>query len=216
MKKNKNRPGYKRTKAGWLPDDWFTSTPASFATICTGGRDTKDKVDDGEYPFFVRSQTPERIDTYSYDGIAVLTAGDGVGTGKVFHLIDGKFDYHQRVYKISDFDTSMFPRYFFECFRLNFIRQVRRYSAKGSVDSVRMEMIADMPIPLPSLPEQEAIAEVLECWDKAIRGYERKIEKKRPSAAIAFMREKPVVSAGVRIKLTPPANAREHSPRAML
>ena len=179
MKKNKNRPGYKRTKAGWLPDDWFTSTPASFATICTGGRDTKDKVDDGEYPFFVRSQTPERIDTYSYDGIAVLTAGDGVGTGKVFHLIDGKFDYHQRVYKISDFDTSMFPRYFFECFRLNFIRQVRRYSAKGSVDSVRMEMIADMPIPLPSLPEQEAIAEVLECWDKAIRGYERKIEKKR-------------------------------------
>jgi type I restriction enzyme S subunit len=40
-------------------------------------------------------------------------------------------------------------------------------------------MVGTLQLALPSLPEQEAIAEVLECWDKAIRGYERKIEKKR-------------------------------------
>lgn len=34
-------------------------------------------------------------------------------------------------------------------------------------------------LPLPPLPEQEAIAEVLECWGKTIRGYEKKIKKKR-------------------------------------
>jgi len=36
-----------------------------------------------------------------------------------------------------------------------------------------------IPAPLPPLPEQEAIAGVLECWDKATRNYEEKIEKKR-------------------------------------
>ena len=65
--------------------------------------DTIDKQDDGKYPLYVRSQTVERTDKWSFDGEAVLTAGDGVGVGKVFHYANGKFGYHQRVYKFSDF-----------------------------------------------------------------------------------------------------------------
>jgi type I restriction enzyme S subunit len=49
----------------------------------------------------------ERINSYSFDGEAILTAGDGVGTGKVFHYTNGKFDVHQRVYRISDFAERM-------------------------------------------------------------------------------------------------------------
>ena len=52
-------------------------------------------------------------------------------------------------------------------------------SAKNSVDSVRMEMIANMKIPLPPLPEQNRIVAVLEVWDKAIEKLTRKIELKR-------------------------------------
>ena len=106
----------------------------------------------------------------------VLTAGDGVGTGKVFHYFEGKFDYHQRVYKISDFCPQLDPRFFFEFFKENFIRQVRRFSAKGSVDSVRLEMIRDMDIPLPPLPEQKAIAAVLSAADGEIEALETKLE----------------------------------------
>ncbi len=36
-----------------------------------------------------------------------------------------------------------------------------------------------MRIPLPSRPEQKAIASVLECWDKAIQKHEEKINKKK-------------------------------------
>ena len=69
----------------------------TLASIGTGGRDTINREEGVKYPFFVRSQTVERINTWSFDGEAVLTAGDGVGVGKVFHYARGKFDYHQRV-----------------------------------------------------------------------------------------------------------------------
>jgi len=85
------------------------------AHIKTGGRDTVNRKDNAEYPFFVRSQTVERIDTYSYDGEAVLTAGDGAGVAKVFHYINGKFDYHQRVYKFSKFPRIR-GKFFFHYF----------------------------------------------------------------------------------------------------
>ena len=99
-------PGYKQTEVGVIPEDWDLDDIENLAHITTGGRNTQDRIDDGQYPFFVRSQTAERINSYSYDGEAVLTAGDGVGTGKVFHYINGKFDAHQRVY-LSRISTSV-------------------------------------------------------------------------------------------------------------
>src|SRR5213596_2856254 len=96
-------PGYKQTELGLLPKEWGLERVREVASITTGKRNTQDRVEDGAFPFFVRSQTVESINSYSFDGEAVLTAGDGVGTGKVFHYIHGKFDFHQRVYRISNF-----------------------------------------------------------------------------------------------------------------
>ncbi len=111
--------------------------------------------------FFVRSDTIERIDSYDFDGEAVLTSGDGVGVGKNIHYIDGKFDYHQRVYAIREFSNEISGKFFFQFFRENFLRRVMRLSAKNSVDSVRMSMITDMVMQTPSLPEQKKIAAFL-------------------------------------------------------
>ena len=52
-------------------------------------------------------------------------------------------------------------------------------TAKSSVDSVRMDMIANMLIPLPSPAEQTAIAEVLSDMDTEIAAMEQKREKTR-------------------------------------
>jgi len=144
-----------------IPNDWEISLISDFAKVATGAKDTQNKVDGGQYPFFVRSQTIERIDSYSFDGEAILTAGDGVGVGKVFHYINGKFDYHQRVYNIYGFSNKVYGRYFFEFFKKNFIYQVEKYNAKGSVDSVRMEMITKMNILIPPFLEQKKIVAIL-------------------------------------------------------
>lgn len=170
---------YKETEIGLLPSDWTVEPIEEFALITTGGRNTQDRVDDGAYPFFVRSQKIERINTYSFDGEAVLTAGDGVGTGKIFHYIKGKCDIHQRVYRISDFRDDVSGYYFYLFFSSNFYNRIMQMTAKSSVDSVRREMIARMLIALPPKPEQEAIAEALSDADALIESLEALIAKKR-------------------------------------
>lgn len=133
--------------------DWIERPVGELMKIETGSRNTEDKIDDGQYPFFVRSQTVEHIDDYHYDCEAVLTAGDGVGTGKVFHYINGKFDAHQRVYVMSQF-KDVAGKYFYYWFSRNFYNEVAKYTAKTSVDSVRRQMISGMIMPVPPMSEQ--------------------------------------------------------------
>jgi len=170
--------GYKQTEIGVIPEDWDCVAAKHLMKIETGSRNTEHKTDIGKYPFFVRSQKVERIDTYHYDCEAVLTAGDGVGTGKVFHHYIGKFDAHQRVYVMSNFD-GITGRYFYNYFSENFGNEVSKYTAKSSVDSVRRDMIAEMLIPTPTIPEQERIAEALLDVDSMISSLEKLIAKKK-------------------------------------
>ncbi|RIU93433.1 restriction endonuclease subunit S [Oceanobacillus picturae] len=158
---------FKESPVGKIPSDWKVDYLEELAKITTGNKDTKDKIEKGEYPFFVRSQIVENINSYSFDGEAILTAGDGVGVGKVFHYINGKFDYHQRVYKLSDF-KEINGKFLFYYFKMNFYKQVNRFNAKTSVDSVRREMITKMIIPLPTLNEQVKIVEVLDTVNNRI------------------------------------------------
>jgi type I restriction enzyme S subunit len=169
---------YKQTEAGVIPIDWEVDSIKNLALISTGAKNTQDRVEDGLFPFFVRSQNVERINSYSYDGEAVLTAGDGVGTGKVFHYINGKFDFHQRVYKISDFKERLNGYFFYLYFSNFFLPRIMSMTAKSSVDSVRMDMIADMRIPLPPISEQTAIATALSNVDALIESLDRIISKK--------------------------------------
>lgn len=174
------RPGYKQSDVGVIPMDWEVDFIENLAHIKTGGKNTQDRIEDGQYPFFVRSQTVERINSYSFDGEAILTAGDGVGTGKVFHYINGRFDVHQRVYRISNFSARLNGYFFYLYFSTHFYNRIMQMTAKSSVDSVRMAMISRMPVPLPPTEsEQCAIAAAL--WDvnALLGGLERLIDKKR-------------------------------------
>ena len=141
---------------GDVPAHWEVRRLRSLAHIKTGERDTVDRVDDGQYPFFVRSQTVEHINSWSFDGEAVLTAGDGAGVAKVFHYMNGKFDYHQRVYKFSDF-RAILGRFFFEYFRATLQFEALAGNAKSTVDSLRRPMLQNFPVVVPCQEEQGAI-----------------------------------------------------------
>ena len=174
------KPGYKQTEVGVIPEDWYPDYIENFAVITTGSKNTQDRVEDGQYPFFVRSQTVERINSYSFDGEAVLTAGDGVGTGKVFHYINGRFDVHQRVYRISNFAQRVNGYFFYLNFSTHFYNRIMQMTAKSSVDSVRRDMISRMQVALPPTEvEQRAIAAALSDVDALLGGLDRLIAKKR-------------------------------------
>ena len=154
---------------------WVTSFIGDECKITTGNKDTQNKIDGGKYPFFVRSQTVERINTYSKDCEAILTSGDGVGVGKNYHYINGKFDFHQRVYCLYDFSNQLLGKYLYIYFSNYFFDRVKRLSAKNSVDSVRMDMISKMEIKLPSLVEQTKIASFLSAVDEKISQLTQKL-----------------------------------------
>jgi type I restriction enzyme S subunit len=174
------KPSYKQTEVGVIPEEWNLDYIENLAHITTGSKNTQDRIEDGQYPFFVRSQTVERINSCSFDGEAVLTAGDGVGTGKVFHYINGKFDVHQRVYRISNFSDRLNGYFFYLYFSTHFYNRIMQMTAKSSVDSVRRAMIARMLVPLPpTVAEQQAIAKALSDVDALLDSLDQLIAKKR-------------------------------------
>ena len=103
-----------------------------------------------------------------------MTVGDGVGTGKVFHYVNGKYDLHQRVYRMFDFSEEITAKYFYYYFSNHFYDRVMAMTAKTSVDSVRYEMIADMDIALPKVKEQMAISAYFDRLDHLITLHQRK------------------------------------------
>lgn len=170
---------YKKSEVGIIPKDWKVDIIKNLAEISTGGKNTQDRIDDGIYPFFVRSNKIENINSFSFDTEAVLTAGDGVGTGKVFHYINGKFDCHQRVYVIYNFNEQITGYFFYLYFSNYFLNRVVQMTAKSTVDSVRMDMIALMHIPFPpTINEQQNIVSIIKDVNLLITILEKIIIKK--------------------------------------
>jgi type I restriction enzyme S subunit len=146
---------------GEMPEHWQVVRLRYLCNIQTGSRDTENALEDGKYPFFVRSETIERIDTCAADCEAVLTAGDGAGVGKVFHHYEGPFDFHQRVYMMNTF-RHVTGRFLYHYLRTNFYNVALEGTAKSTVDSLRRPMFTGFPVAVPPIPEQQSIVEMIE------------------------------------------------------
>jgi type I restriction enzyme S subunit len=163
--------------------DWQKVLLGEVASVCTGDKNSQDKVNNGKYPFYVRSDSIEKINSYSFDGEAILIPGDGK-IGEIYHYIVGKFDFHQRVYKISDFHSCI-GKYIYYYLSAFFFKEAMKYSAKATVDSLRMSILTGMEVLLPSLTEQTAIAEILSTADREIELHERQLaELKKQKKAL--------------------------------
>jgi type I restriction enzyme, S subunit len=148
-------------RIGLVPEHFELSKLKYLCSVSTGNKDTKDRFDDGEYPFYVRSPVIEKINSYSFDGEAVLTVGDGAGTGKVFHYVNGKFDFHQRVYKFSNF-KKIIGKFFFIYMKNQFIFITEDQNNKSTVDSLRRPLIDSFNFVVPPISEQEKIVDYLD------------------------------------------------------
>lgn len=171
---------YKDSGVEWLgdiPKSWDQSRLKLLVSIKTGEKDTVHRVDNGKYPFFIRSPKVQKIDTYSFEGEAILTAGDG-DIGKIFHYINGRFDYHQRVYKFSDF-KKVEGKYLYYYLQYNLAEEVVKLSAKTTVDSLRLPYLQNFVVAIPGSEEQKRIYRFLDNKtsqiDEAIAIKERQI-----------------------------------------
>ncbi|MBN2785881.1 MAG: restriction endonuclease subunit S [Pontiellaceae bacterium] len=144
---------------------WLTL--GEIATIGTGSHDTKDAIEDGDYIFYARGREPLNLNSYDFDETAIITAGDGVGVGKVFHWAEGKYALHQRAYRIVPSD-NVAARYIYHYLAANFYDYVQKTSVHSSVTSLRKPMFLKMPIPVPAIDEQERIVSILDKFDALV------------------------------------------------
>ena len=156
--------------------EWKTKKVGEICKIQTGKSNTQDETNSGLYDFYVRSPIVRKSNRYLFDCEAVLTVGDGVGTGKVFHYVTGKFDLHQRVYAMTNF-SEVSGKYFYYYFSQFFYNKVMKMTAKTSVDSVRYEMIDKMDIIFPSIEEQQLIVNFLLNIENRLLYAEKILEK---------------------------------------
>lgn len=160
---------------GEMPRTWNLRRLRFLCEITTGNMDTQDNNPEGQYPFYVRSPIIERSDKYTFDNEAILMAGDGVGAGKVFHYIKGKYGCHQRVYSMSAF-KDIIAKYLYYYMSENFYKKIEESNAKSTVDSVRLPMLKDFYVAFPDLKYQYRIVDYL---DKKCSKVDTVIEKQQ-------------------------------------
>ena len=168
-----------KTRLPGFTGNWEIKKLGEISKIKTGDKNNEQKSSNGKYPFFVRSQKVERIDTYSFDGEAILIPGEG-NIGEIFHYINGKFDYHQRVYKISNFPKNISGKYIFYQMKYSFGKYALKNTVKATVDSLRLSTFINYSMSFPpTYFEQKAIATVLSDMDNEINALEKKLKKYR-------------------------------------
>jgi len=89
---------------GILPLEWKEYRLGTFLPVITGKKNANVSSDTGKYPFFSCSQDFAWTDNYSFDGNAILVAGNGDFNVKFF---SGKFEAYQRTYVLIPYN----PRY---------------------------------------------------------------------------------------------------------
>ena len=194
MQKNENRLGYKKTKIGWIPEDWE----------CLPLTDVFDRVVVPLAP--IETETYQEIGVRSHaKGIFHKTQikGADLGSKRVFHCQPGAlvfnivFAWEQAVAVLSEQERGLiashrFPMYkgkegqALELFYLSFFKtrkgknglSIASPGGAGRNKTLGQKEMDYLYVPKPTKSEQEAIAGVLECWDEAIRKYEKRIEKK--------------------------------------
>ena len=139
-------------------------TLGELAEIGTGSSNTKDGLSEGLYPFYTRGQEVLRKNEYEFDDEAIITAGDGVGVGKVIHYVKGKYALHQRAYRFKPGDL-LNARFLYFYMTSTFYKYVCSNSVSSSVSSLRKPRLLKYPIPLLPMQEQIRIVSILDRFE---------------------------------------------------
>lgn len=156
---------YYQQKLFAFDDNTEWTTLSRIADIGTGNSNTNEELENGKYPFFVRSQEVRRKNTYEYDETAIITSGDGVGVGKIFHYIEGKYALHQRAYRIHITDKRVLPKFYFYYMKSSFLTYIEKTSFHSSVTSIRRPMLNNFPVPILDTEDQRRIVSILDKFD---------------------------------------------------
>ncbi len=198
--RNENRPEYKKTKVGWIPEEWECCKLSTLGNFTNGINKDKSEFGKGTPLVNLQDVFGRNVITDLPTGLVTcsdeernrycLRSGDvlfvrssvkpeGVGlTTVVLHNL------HDCVYsgfliryrpKKNIFDTS-FLKYIF--YGPLFRKTILRYSTISANTNINQVALSSIWLALPPLPEQKKIAEILSAWDRAIEQVGKLIDAK--------------------------------------
>lgn len=172
---NENKVGYKLTSLGWIPKEWEIYPVGKAFNICNNLRfpineDVRNNMR-GSYPYYGPTRIQGFINEYRVEGKYALIGEDGDHFLKwkeipMTLLVDGKFNVNNHAHIIEGNGISI-TEWFFYYFNH---RELTTYLTRQGAGRYKLTKatLAKMPIPLPSLDEQQKIATILSTWDEAI------------------------------------------------
>ena len=148
--------------------------------IKTGKLDANAAVEGGKFAFFTCSRDIFAIDTYAFDCEAILLAGNNaVGDFNVKHY-QGKFNAYQRTYVITVNEKKRVLYRFLYFQLLKSLKKFKAQSVGSGTKFLKLGMIKELQIELPSLDEQRRIVSrmdsVSEETQRLASIYEQKLE----------------------------------------
>jgi len=188
-RRNENRKGYKKTKVGWIPEEWDVFPFSKVAVP------SKKKYDPQTNPIDYKCIELEHIEKGTGRLVGYIQSKAQTSIKNFFFKGDvlfGKLRPYLRKYVLCNFDgvcsTEIWVLKNTDCCLSQYlflIVQTNRFIAESNKTSGTKMPRADwgnvkhIPIPLPPLPEQKKIAEILSAWDRAIEQVGRLIDAKQ-------------------------------------
>lgn len=137
--------------------NWPMAKLGDLVTIKTGRLDANAAEDEGIYPFFTCSRKSLNINSYAFDCDAILIAGNGDLNVKHYN---GKFNAYQRTYVITVNSSDILNTRYLFYFMDKYVERLRTMSVGGVIKYIKIGMLTDIEIPLPSIIEQKRITAI--------------------------------------------------------
>ena len=164
--------GEKRVK-GFENSVWKEVRLGEICKITTGKLDANEMVPNGKYRFYTCAKDYFYINKYAFDTEALLISGNGAYVGYV-HYYKGKFNAYQRTYVLDSFiENIRFIKFFLD---KNLKKRISNEKMEGNTPYIILSTLSEMLIHLPSLTEQNAIAQILDTAHQELKLYEQKLQ----------------------------------------
>ena len=145
--------------------EWEEDSLGNLCSITTGKLDANAMVENGKYRFYTCAREYYYINDFAFDTDALLISGNGANVGYIHHY-NGKFNAYQRTYVLDNWKQNIiYIKYFLEMFLKKRINDGKN---EGNTPYIVLSVLSEMPIKLPSIQEQEKIAEFLTAIDERI------------------------------------------------
>lgn len=132
---------FEGSELGEVPAGWSLRQLDEFFPVKTGKKDANFSTEDGIYPFFTCSVKQDKFSPeYSFDGAAILLAGNGDFNVKWYR---GKFEAYQRTYVLMPFDERLLAPLFYlmqhclDDLTVGYKGSVINYLTKGMITNYR-------------------------------------------------------------------------------